>query len=416
MTNVELITIGDELLIGQVINTNASFMGRELNAAGFLVKQITSVSDKEEDIIESFNLARKRAKIILITGGLGPTKDDITKHVMCKYFKTTLIFDQIAYADIENIFKARGREISATNRKQAELPASCIPLYNKYGTAPGMWFEEDDAVFVSMPGVPYEMKSMMTESVLPKLIKKFPQTKIIHKTILTQGIGESFLSDLIAPWEDNLPASMKLAYLPAPGMVRLRLTCIGNDDDLDQKVTLQINELLKYIAPYVFGVDEETINSVVGKILRERKQTLSTAESCTGGYLSHLITSIPGSSDYYIGSIVCYENRIKTEELNVDPNLIAKHGAVSEEVVREMADGIRKKYKTDFSIATSGIAGPGGATEDKPLGTVWIAIASQDKIISKKFMLGTDRLRIIHVASETGLNMLRKLMLGSETY
>ncbi len=410
MTNVELLTIGDELLIGQVVNTNASWMGKALNQAGFIIKQVTSISDNETDILQTLEEARKRVKIILITGGLGPTKDDITKHTLCKYFKTKLVFNQPAYENLERIFKARGREVTATNKGQAEVPENCIALQNKNGTAPGMWFEAGDNIIVSMPGVPFEMKAMMTNDVIPMLKKKYPSTNIIHKTILTQGVGESFLSDMIANWEDALPTHMKLAYLPSPGMVRLRLTAVSNDSELQAQVDKQLESLLKIIQPHVYGFDEETMPDIIGKILTEKSQTLSLAESCTGGYVSHLITSVPGSSKYFMGSVISYDYRIKSDELQIPQSLLNEHGAVSEPVVRLMAENIRNKFKTDFAIATSGVAGPGGGTEAKPVGTVWIAVASSTQTVSQKFLLGKDRMRNIQVAGDTALNMLKKML------
>lgn len=410
MTNVELLTIGDELLIGQVVNTNASWMGQELNKAGFIIKQVTSISDNESAILQTLNEARKRAQVILITGGLGPTKDDITKYTLCKYFNTKLVFNEDAYKNLERIFKARGREITPTNKGQAEVPENCIVLQNKNGTAPGMWFEEGDNVIVSMPGVPFEMKAMMENDVIPRLQKKYASTQIIHKTILTQGVGESFLSDMITAWEDALPANMKLAYLPSPGMVRLRLTAVGDDNDLLQKTDEQVNALLQLIQPFVFGFGDETIQEIVGGMLLAKAKTISLAESCTGGYVSHLITSIPGSSGYFMGSVISYDYRIKNTELSIPQEMLNEHGAVSEPVVRLMAENILNKFDTDYSIATSGIAGPGGGTAAKPVGTVWIAVASNKKTIAKKFLLGTDRLRNIQVAADTALNMLRKML------
>ncbi|HRV52739.1 MAG TPA: competence/damage-inducible protein A [Bacteroidia bacterium] len=412
MIYAELISIGDELLIGQVVNTNAPWISRQLNKAGFAVKQITVVGDLEDEIINALDLARKRADIILITGGLGPTKDDLTKQVLCKYFNTHLEFDTQAYNDIENIFRARGREVTPTNRAQAELPASCIPVYNKNGTAPGMWFHADGKVFVSMPGVPYEMEAMMTDFVIPKLMQEFKSTPVIHKTILTQGIGESYLSDMIADWENNLPEYMKLAYLPAAGMVRLRLTGMGESKNMENEMIIETGKLKKLIAPYIYGEEDETLAEIIGKLLRASGKTLATAESCTGGNIAHLITSVPGSSEYYIGSVVSYSNEIKKNELNVNADTLLRKGAVSEEVAIQMAEGVRKKYNVDFAISTTGIAGPDGGSEEKPVGTVWIAVADAEKTIAKKFLLGTNRMRVIQVASETALNQLRKLIIG----
>lgn len=413
MHNVEIITIGDEILIGQIVDTNSAWMGVELNNAGFNVKQITTVGDDEQQIIKALDLAKNRADIILITGGLGPTKDDITKHTLCKYFNSKLIFDKNVFDYVKQLFAARGREVSETNRKQAEVPHNCIPVLNKKGTAPGMMFEQEGKLFISMPGVPWEMMNMMTEDVIPVLKKNFSSVTIFHKTVLTQGVGESFLADMIEDWENNLPQHMKLAYLPSAGMVKLRLSARSNQHDLEKQVTAEFEKILPLINDYVYGFDNDTIESVVGKLLRDKKQTLATAESCTGGYLSHLITSIPGSSDYFTGSVIAYDNKIKTETLGIDASIIENHGAVSEQAVSAMAENIRIKFNTGYALAISGIAGPSGATPEKPVGTIWIALSSTDKTIAKKFLLGTDRFRNIQVASTTALNMLRKKLLES---
>ena len=407
MTNVELINIGDELLIGQIVNTNATWIGQQLSLSGYWLKQITTIGDNEQEIVDALNAAMSRAQIILITGGLGPTKDDLTKDVLCKYFNTQLVFNEQAYSDIENIFHARGKAVTETNKRQAELPAACIPIYNKKGTAPGMWFNHGEQVFVSMPGVPFEMQAMMQNDVLPKLRQLYESMPLVHKTILTQGIGESDLSDRIAAWENDLPAHLKLAYLPAAGMVRLRLTGKGVEH-MEQDMNLRIDKLKELIAPYIFGYDDDTIQSVVGKLLTEKQKTLSVAESCTGGFLAHLITSIPGSSTYFIGGTVSYSNASKMSQLHVSEQSLKEYGAVSEAVAIEMAIGARKTYNTDFALSTTGIAGPGGGSLEKPIGTVWIGVATHDACFAKKFMLGTNRLRIIQVAADTALNMLRK--------
>ncbi|HOZ81761.1 MAG TPA: competence/damage-inducible protein A [Bacteroidia bacterium] len=407
MTNVELINIGDELLIGQIVNTNATWIGQQLSLSGYWLKQITTIGDNEQEIVDALNAAMSRAQIILITGGLGPTKDDLTKDVLCKYFNTQLVFNEQAYSDIENIFHARGKAVTETNKRQAELPAACIPIYNKKGTAPGMWFNHGEQVFVSMPGVPFEMQAMMQNDVLPKLRQLYESMPLVHKTILTQGIGESDLSDRIAAWENDLPAHLKLAYLPAAGMVRLRLTGKGVEH-MEQDMNLRIDKLKELIAPYIFGYDDDTIQSVVGKLLTEKQKTLSVAESCTGGFLAHLITSIPGSSTYFMGGTVSYSNAAKMSQLHVSEQSLKEYGAVSEAVAIEMAIGARKTYNTDFALSTTGIAGPGGGSLEKPIGTVWIGVATHDACFAKKFMLGTNRLRIIQVAADTALNMLRK--------
>jgi nicotinamide-nucleotide amidase len=404
----EIITIGDELLIGQVIDTNSAWIGENLNMIGIKVHQITSISDNREHILKTLEEAEARADIILITGGLGPTKDDITKTTLCEYFDTRLVFNQDAYKNIEGIFLQRGYTVTELNRLQAEVPANCTVIMNLNGTAPGMWFERNNKIFVSMPGVPFEMKTMMSEQILPKLSAKLNLGFIIHKTILTQGVGESFLAKTIEDWEDSLPKSIKLAYLPQPGMVRLRLTAIGNNKaDILNLIEEQDQKLRQLIPDYIFGYDNETMESVVGNLLKKHKMTVSTAESCTGGRIAHLITSVPGSSEYFIGSVVAYSNRIKEAELGVKAESLEKYGAVSEVVVREMAEGIRKKFKTNFSIATSGIAGPDGGSDEKPVGTTWIAVATPEKTITQKFLFGEHRGRNIHKAALAALNMLR---------
>lgn len=404
----EIITIGDEILIGQIIDSNSAWMAQQLNFIGIKVKQITSVSDSETHIIEALNAAIQRADIILMTGGLGPTNDDLTKPTLCKYFNTGLRFDETAYRDIEALFKQRGREVTPLNRMQAEVPENCKTIYNKNGTAPGMWFEEKGKIFISLPGVPFEMKSMMTESVLPWLAGKFNLPPVIHRTILTQGIGESILADKIKEWENALPADLQLAYLPSVGMVRLRLSAVGEKKKTSAEINSQIEKVLPLIDKYVFGFDDDTLQSRVGVELKKRNATLVATESCTGGYVAHLITSVPGSSAYFKGGIVSYSNEMKVDVLHVSADTLKKHGAVSEETVMEMAENAKRIFKTDYAVATSGIAGPDGGTQEKPVGTVWIAVATPDKIINRKLQLGNKRLHIIEVASQSVLHLLLK--------
>jgi len=412
---VEIITIGDEILIGQIVDTNSAFIGQLLNLNGMSVKQISSVSDDREHILKALDEAKNRADIILITGGLGPTKDDITKKTLCEYFKTTMRFDEGAYQDVVNIFATFGKEVTPLNRLQAEVPSNCEVVHNYNGTAPCMWFDVDGKIFVSMPGVPYEMRALMKDQIIPKLKQRFNFPSIYHKTVLTQGIGESTLSELISDWEDSLGAvNIKLAYLPSPGMVRLRLSTKGEDEaNLKVIVDKKIEELKLLISEYIygyeiFGEEKETLEEIVGKLLRTKNKTISTAESCTGGYISHLLTRVAGSSDYYIGSVISYAYEIKETELGVPHDIILNHGAVSQPVVEQMAIAIRKKYNTDYSISASGIAGPGGGTEDKPVGTVWVAIATPEKVISEKFLFGNNRERNIQKTANAALNMLRK--------
>ncbi|HQK98387.1 MAG TPA: competence/damage-inducible protein A [Bacteroidia bacterium] len=409
----EIITIGDEILIGQIVDTNSAWIGQQMNAVGFKVHQITSVSDNREHILAALKEAAGRVQVVLITGGLGPTKDDITKKTICDYFNVGLRFDEEAYKDVEHLFKIRGREVTPINRLQAEVPVNCITMYNRVGTAPGMWFDEGGVIYASMPGVPHEMKYLMEKEVLPRLKERFETPFILHKTLLTQGIGESFLSEMISGFEDVLPANFKLAYLPSAGAVRLRLTASGNREEVTNTMNKLVAELSDLVREYLYGYDEDTIQEVVGRLLKDKKLTLGTAESCTGGYLSHLITSIPGSSEYYMGSTVTYSNESKTALLDVPADLVIKFGAVSEEVVKAMAEGAKKKFNADCALATSGIAGPGGGSPEKPVGTVWIGISTPAGTKAKKVLLGDNRLRTIEVASMTALNMLRKELSGN---
>jgi nicotinamide-nucleotide amidase len=415
--NVEIINIGDELLIGQVVNTNASWMAEQLNLAGFRVHQVSIVGDDREHILEALSLAEKRANIILISGGIGPTKDDITKHTLCHYFNTELVLDEDAYHDVEQMFSRRGWQMNELNRQQAMLPAACVSIPNHLGTARGMWFEKTVApplpsVFVSMPGVPFEMKAMMTGEIIPKLKKTYATPVILHHTILTQGVGESFLAGQIEAWENSLPQHIKLAYLPQPGIVRLRLTGTGNDEPmLKGQIEQQVNSLKKLIPEYIYGYNNDMLEELIGKMLKEKCATLATAESCTGGYIAHLITSIPGSSAYFKGSVVCYANEVKEKIVGVQPETLLRFGAVSEETVSEMATGVQNRLKADYVIATSGIAGPDSATADKPVGTTWIAIATPDSVTAHSFLFGDSRERNIRRTALQALNLLRKELL-----
>jgi nicotinamide-nucleotide amidase len=406
----EIITIGDELLIGQVIDTNSAWMAEQLNMIGIKVHQITSISDNRDHILTTLADASARVQLILITGGLGPTKDDITKHTLCDYFNTSLVFSDLAYKNVEKLFAARGFAVSELNRQQAMVPANCRVISNPNGTAPGMWFENDGCIYVSIPGVPFEMKAIMEQEIIPQLLDKLNKV-IIHRTILTEGVGESHLASEIEPWEDSLPSFIKLAYLPQPGMVRLRLTAYGtNRDELQQAVSKAEKELYPYAGKYIFGYDDDTMESVTGQLLRKKRATLSTAESCTGGNIAQLITSIAGSSDYFKGSIVAYSNEIKEQFVGVPHQVLADFGAVSEQTVRAMAEGIRIRFSTDYAIAVSGIAGPGGGTTEKPVGTTWIAVATPTGTVARKFLFGDHRGRNIRKASVAALNMLRKTL------
>lgn len=404
----ELLTIGDEILYGQIVDTNSQWMSVELDKVGIKVVRKTSIGDREDEILTALAEAERRADIILITGGLGPTSDDLTKPCLAKYFNCPLKIHEEALAEVTEFFKSRGRELTETNRQQAALPVYCTKITNPVGTAPGMWFEKNGKVFMSMPGVPHEMKTMMTEGVIPLLKTMFALPVICHKVIRTAGIGESMLADKIADWEKSLPDHIKLAYLPSLGEVKLRLTGFGDQEaamrkELDQYTTT----LLEKAGAYIYGYGEEPLESVLGHTLREKKLTLAIAESCTGGYLSHLITSIPGSSDYFMGSMIPYSYEIKMLQLGVKPETLEKYGAVSEPTIHEMANVVRARFHSDIGVATSGIAGPGGATPDKPVGTVWIAYSDKYQTVTRKLQLSKDRAVNIRLASHAVLNLIR---------
>lgn len=415
MIQAEIITIGEELLIGQVVDTNSPWMGQKLNEIGIRICHKTSVGDIREDILHALSSACERAELILITGGLGPTRDDITKKVLCEFLDDTLRLDDVSLKNVERLFRLRGTGVTELNHKQAEIPSRCRAIENTIGTAPGMWMEEKGKLIISMPGVPAEMKLMMSEKIFPALKKRYNLPSLLHRTVLTQGIGESALADLIDGWEVALPDYIKLAYLPASGMVRLRLSGFSEqEDELRKEMDAQIEALKVIAGNYVFGYENDTLESVVGSILRKNHATLSTAESCTGGYIAHRITSVPGSSDYYLGSVVAYANQIKESILAVDQSVLLTKGAVSEVVVRKMAEMAREKLGSDYAIATTGIAGPSGATAEKPVGYVWIAVSGPQGTIVKNLMLGTGRERVIRETCLYALNLLRKYILGVE--
>lgn len=410
----EIISIGDELLIGQVINTNASWMAVELNKIGVEINKITAISDNGSEIKKAIKQAEIDSDIILLTGGLGPTKDDITKNVLAEYFKSDIIFHEPTYENIKSLFSKRSYKVTEVNKHQALIPEKSIPLHNANGTAPGLWFEKNNKIIVSMPGVPFEMKGLITDEVIPKLQKKFKLSYIYHRTVMTTGIGESMLAEKISNWADSLPDNIKLAYLPQPGIVRLRLSATGdNKTNLERDVNSYIRKLVIIIPDIIFGYDDISLEEVIGNKLKNKKRSLSTAESCTGGYIAHLITNIAGSSDYFKGSIVSYANDVKINQLKVDSSDLEIHGAVSQQVVEQMAIGGKETLSTDYCLATSGIAGPTGGTEDKPVGTVWIALATPNKVISKLFHFGEHRGRNIRRSALSALEMLRKEIVDS---
>ncbi len=409
----EIITIGDEILIGQITDTNSAWIAEQFNLNGIEIFQITSVHDDVDHITEAMRKAEEKVDLVMLTGGLGPTKDDITKIALCRYFNTRLAFHEPTFNWIKERFKNRGIDLNKLNRDQALMPEACQVLHNKVGTAPGMWFEKNDTIFISVPGVPFEMKYLVEHKILPRLQINRKAKAIFHKTIQTQGLPESMLAERIENWESSLPDNIKLAYLPNPMSVRLRLSAIGiSVDELRQQIAIEIERLKQLIPDHIFGYDNETLAEVTGRLLLERGQNLSVAESCTGGYISHLLTLIAGSSAFYKGGITAYSNELKENLLNVSPEVLKKHGAVSEPVVCQMAEGVRKALNTGYSVATSGIAGPGGGTGEKPVGTVWIAVSGPQKTVAEKYIFGDNRERNIIRSSQTALQMLRRMLIN----
>lgn len=404
----ELLTIGDELLYGQIVDTNAQWMGAALSDAGIRVIRKTTVGDIEEEILLAFREAEARADVVLITGGLGPTSDDLTKPCLATHFNCGLRLNEQALAEVSEFFASRGRTLTDINRQQAFLPSCCEKITNRMGTAPGMWFSRNGKVFVSMPGVPHEMKCMMTELIIPKLKNTFQTPSIHHTVVRTAGIGESFLAEKISTWEKTLPPHIRLAYLPGYGEVKLRLTAIGDDHaQLAREVDALVEQVKALAGDYIFGIGDAPLEEMVGNMLRDRKLTLALAESCTGGFLSHLVTSIPGSSDYLLGGTICYANDVKINDVGVRRETLERYGAVSEETIIEMATQVRLKFNAHIGVATSGIAGPGGGTAEKPVGTVWIAFADGQRTITRKLQLSKDRLVNIRLASMSALNLIR---------
>ena len=403
-----IISIGDEILFGQTLDTNAHWISGELDSLGIRVIKRYTIGDNKEEILTTLAKAEEEASIVLITGGLGPTSDDLTKPCLVEYFDTTLVRDQAMLDNIQNLFAARGREMTALNEAQADMPANSTPILNAVGTAPGMLFERNGKVMVSMPGVPYEMRRMMSDTILPKLQEKYVEGVLCHRIIRTIGVPESKLADMIKDWEDNLPSEIKLAYLPTMGTVKLRLTAQGeNEDVLLQKIQVEIDKVLPLIEKHVYGFDDEEIEEAIGRILRTQGKTLSIAESCTGGFLAHKITSVAGSSQWFQGGMVPYSNAIKNEQLRVPEEVLEEHGAVSEPVVLHLAQNIRKAFNTDVGISVSGIAGPSGGSEEKPVGTVWIGYADDTRSVAKKFNFTKDRMLNIQFTSIAALNMIR---------
>lgn len=409
-----IITIGDEILIGQIVDTNSAFIAKELDKIGVEVYQISSISDSKEHIVHCLEEAQKTAEILLITGGLGPTKDDVTKHTFCEFFDDVLVEDQAVLHNIERIFKHHvNRPMLPANRSQALVPSQATVLMNHNGTAPGMWMKSGKTVFISMPGVPFEMKGLMTSEVIPRLQKEFSRPFILHRTLQTYGMGESEIADRIADWENALPADIKLAYLPALGKVRLRLSTKGPDKALlEQRLDEQIKGLHALIGEIIVGYDDgESIEAVVARLLTERHRTLAVAESCTGGQISAAITSIPGASAYYKGGMVTYATHSKVELLKIEQKLIDEHSVVSAEVAEAMARSVQQWYGADYAIATTGNAGPTKGDSDADVGTVYIGIASPSGVVAHKFMMGSQRERVVSKSVNKAFELLQKEIL-----
>ncbi|WP_320815133.1 CinA family nicotinamide mononucleotide deamidase-related protein [Flavobacterium sp.] len=409
-----IITIGDEILIGQIVDTNSSYIAKALDKIGIETVEMLSISDKEEHILSTFKNLQNKVDVIVITGGLGPTKDDITKKTFCTYFDDTLINDAAVLSHvtelIEGIYK---RPISQINKDQALVPSKAKVLFNKVGTAPGMWMEKENTIFISLPGVPYEMKYLVDEEIIPSLVQKFERPYILHKTMMTYGKGESLLAEEIEDWENNLPLFIKLAYLPSPGRVRLRLTARGKDEQaLKDAIQIEVEKLQKLIPNDIVGFDDdEPIERIIGNLLKERNLTLSAAESCTGGKIAQLITSIPGASNYFKGSMVTYATEAKINLLDISEDLIEKYSVVSKEIVQEMALSVQRILKTDYAIATTGNAGPSKGESDVEIGTVFISVVTPKQVIIEEFNFGQPREKVIDRSVNKALEILYKEIL-----
>ena len=413
MVRAEIITIGDEILYGQILDTNTQWISLELDKIGIKTVRKSSVGDQRDEIVQILQEAQKRADIVFITGGLGPTKDDLTKKILADFFNCPLAYHPEALQDVTDFFAKRGRELSDINRDQALLPTKCTFIPNKQGTAPAMWFNEQDTIWVSMPGVPFEMKAIMETEVLPRITTHFKLPVIVHQIRKVVGIGESYLSDLIQDWELQLPSHLKLAYLPSLGIVKLRLTGFGQDKvQLHADIDAEFEKVLPLIKSYIFGREKDELASVVGQLLVDQQATLAVAESCTGGYLAHQFTQHAGSSAYFQGGIISYANDVKVMQLGVSQDILDTDGAVSDTCVMAMAAGARKHLGTTYALATSGIAGPDGGTDEKPVGTIWIALAHPNGVIARKLTQGGTRIQNIHLSSLTAINLLRRYLLN----
>ena len=409
----DIITIGDEILIGQIVDTNSVWMAQRLGEIGLSVRRKYSIGDRREEIVSAVEESLKASEVVLITGGLGPTKDDITKKVLAEIFHSTLVRHEETYQRVERMMTARGIEFNELNKSQALVPECCTVLPNHKGTAPGMWFEREGRVVVSLPGVPFEMEHLMTESVLPRLKAHFNLQSVVHRTAITYGLAESMMAERIAEWEDSLPDYLHLAYLPSPSQLRLRLSAYDVDaEQAAHEIDARFEALMPLLGDHFVGWDSDTLQSVVAQILTTRGETLAAAESCTGGALSAKFTAMSGASDYFWGAVVSYDNSVKENVLGVSHNDIETHGAVSEQVARQMAEGVRRVCGTTYGVATTGIAGPSGGSEEKPVGTVWMAVAGPNGTVAQKKVHGRLRAQNIDRAASAAINLLRLYLLG----
>lgn len=409
-----IITIGDEILIGQIVDTNSAFIAKSLDRIGVEVAEMLSISDDKKHILDTFAQLQNKVDVVIVTGGLGPTKDDVTKKTFCEYFDDELVVDQKVLAHVTELIEGfYKRPISQLNKDQALVPSTCTVLHNKVGTAPGMWMKKENTVFISLPGVPYEMKYLVEEEIIPKIVREYKRPYIIHKTILTYGQGESLVAERIEQWENNLPEFIKLAYLPNPGRVRLRLTARGtNKEELEEAIESNVQSLDAIIHDIIVGYEEnETIETVIGKLLTKQNKTISTAESCTGGRIASLLSAVPGSSSYFKGSVVSYATEVKINVLGIPQNLIDRFSVVSAEVASAMALSVKDLLKTDYALATTGNAGPSKGDSDAEIGTVFIALATPDGVIVEEFNFGQPREKVIDRASVKSLEILQKEIL-----
>ncbi len=406
-----IITIGDEILIGQIVDTNAVFISHHLNQIGVVVRERLSIGDEREAMLQALGRAMRQSEVVIVTGGLGPTKDDITKKTLAELFASEMYYNEEVARHVEHLLSLRGVAFNDLNRGQAMVPRCCEVLFNDHGTAPGMWFSHEGGVVISLPGVPFEMEHLMLEQVLPRLKERFSLRAIVHRTLITAGLAESILAERIEKWEEALPPYLKLAYLPNPGRVRLRLSAYEVEGDrVEREIEARFEELRALIPDYVIGYEGASVEQLVHDELTARGKRLAIAESCTGGAIAATFTAMAGASAYLQGGVVAYQNEVKEQLLGVEHECLVMHGAVSEEVVSGMAEGVRRRLGADYGLATSGIAGPAGGSAEKPVGTVWMAVATPDKVVARRYHCGTDRGQIIRRATAHAIQLLREVL------